>query len=302
MQRFVQLALDFLTGPEPVAPAPRPATPRAVVPRAPVNTAPAEPLSAVFQPGTWHHPRANRLLKLGSCEVAYEFKRGKRRTIGLSVSPDGLTVSAPRWTPLGEVDALLHDKADWVLEKLRHARERAQALDRARTVWADGAEFAYLGQTVRLVLDPAHRFAQAGAELSAPGDDGVALLRLALTAQATEAQIRDVAQAWLMRQAKRVFAERLAHFAPQLGVQYKTLRLSSAGTRWGSASADGTIRLNWRLIHLRLEMVDYVVVHELSHLRHMDHSPQFWDVVASVMPDHVQRRQALKRAAVPLGE
>ncbi|MGI9215428.1 MAG: M48 family metallopeptidase [Hydrogenophaga sp.] len=302
MQRFVQLALDFLTGPEPVVPAQRAVAPRAAAPRPQADAAPAEPLSAVFQPGTWHHPRANRLLKLGHCEVAYEFKRGKRRTIGLSVNPDGLTVSAPRWTPLGEVEALLHDTADWVLEKLRHARERAQALDRARTVWADGAEFGYLGQTVRLVLDPAHRFAQAGAELSAPGGDGVALLRLALTAQATEAQIRDVAQAWLMRQAKRVFAERLAHFAPALGVQYKTLRLSSAGTRWGSASADGTIRLNWRLIHLSLDMVDYVVVHELSHLRHMDHSPQFWDVVASVMPDHAQRRQALKRAAVPLGE
>ncbi|WP_310568205.1 SprT family zinc-dependent metalloprotease [Hydrogenophaga sp.] len=304
MQRFVQLALDFLTGPEPVVPAPRPAGPRAVAPRPPADATavPAEPLSAVFQPGTWHHPRANRLLKLGHCEVAYEFKRGKRRTIGLTVNPDGLTVSAPRWTPLGEVEALLHDKADWVLEKLRSARERAQALDRARTVWADGAECGYLGQTLRLVLDPAHRFTQAGAELCAPGDDGVALLRLALPAQATEAQIRDVAQAWLMRQAKRVFAERLAQFAPQLGVRYKTLRLSSAGTRWGSASADGTIRLNWRLIHLSLEMVDYVVVHELSHLRHMDHSPQFWDVVASVMPDHLQRRQALKRAAVPLGD
>ena len=85
-------------------------------------------------------------------------------------------------------------------------------------------------------------------------------------------------------------------------MQYKTLRLSSAGTRWGSASADGTIRLNWRLIHLKLEMVDYVVVHELSHLRHMDHSPQFWDVVASVMPDHASRRKALRSAAVPLGE
>ncbi len=304
MQRFVQLALDFLTGPEPVVPVPRPAAPRAVAQRPLVDAAavPAEPLSAVFQPGTWHHPRANRLLRLGHCEVAYEFKRGKLRTIGLTVNPDGLTVSAPRWTPLGEVEALLHDKADWVLEKLRSARERAQALDRARTVWADGAEFGYLGQTLRLVLDPAHRFTQAGAELCAPGDDGVALLRLALTAQATEAQIRDVAQAWLMRQAKRVFAERLAQFAPQLGVRYKTLRLSSAGTRWGSASADGTIRLNWRLIHLSLEMVDYVVVHELSHLRHMDHSPQFWDVVASVMPDHLQRRQALKRAAVPLGD
>jgi hypothetical protein len=65
---------------------------------------------------------------------------------------------------------------------------------------------------------------------------------------------------------------------------------------------DGTIRLNWRLIHLKMEMVDYVVVHELSHLHHMDHSPQFWDVVASVLPHHKQLRQALRKSAVPLAE
>jgi len=259
----------------------------------------------VFQPGTWHHPRANRLLVLGSCEVAYEFKRGKRRTIGLSVGPDGLSVSAPRWTPVGEVDALLQTKSAWVLEKLQRARERAGELAQARTVWANGAELDFLGQRVRLVLDPAHGFTQVGAVLetaSAEQPAALATLRLGLAHSASEAQIRDAAQAWLMRQAKRLFTERLDHFAPLLGVRYEKLRLSSAGTRWGSASADGTIRLNWRLIHLKLEMVDYVVVHELSHLRHMDHSPQFWDVVASILPDHQQRRQALKRSAVPLGD
>ncbi|MBA4262826.1 MAG: metal-dependent hydrolase, partial [Comamonadaceae bacterium] len=296
MQRFLQLALDFLGGPDPVVLPTREAAPR---PRREPTAAPAEPLSAVFQPGAWHHPRANRRLLLGSCDVAYEFKRGKRRTIGLSVNTDGLSVSAPRWTPLGEVEALLHNKADWVLEKLQQAHRRAGELAQARTVWADGAELDFLGQRVRLVLDPTHGFAQVGAQL-APGEDGVpATLRLGLAGNASEAQIRDAAQAWLMRQAKRVFAERLDHFAPQLGVRYKVLRLSSAGTRWGSASADGSIRLNWRLIHLKMEMVDYVVVHELSHLRHMDHSPQFWDVVARVMPDHIERRRALKRAAVP---
>lgn len=264
---------------------------------------PAESLSQVFAPTTWHHPRANRSCRLGACEVAYEFKRGKRRTIGLSVSPEGLTVSAPRWTPVGEVEALLRDKSDWVLEKLQRARERAGELAQARTVWADGAEFGFLGQRVRLVLDPTHAFVEVGAVLEpeAEGSDR-STLKLGLAHNAGEAQIRDAAQAWLMRQAKRIFAERLDLFAPQLGVHYERLRLSSAGTRWGSASVDGTIRLNWRLVHLRMDMIDYVVVHELSHLRHMDHSPQFWDVVASVMPDHAQRRRALKQAAVPLGE
>ena len=107
-------------------------------------------------------------------------------------------------------------------------------------------------------------------------------------------------QAWLMRQAKRVFQERLDHFAPLLGVQWNKLALSNAGTRWGSARVDGSIRLNWRLIHLRLSVLDYVVAHELAHLREMNHSPRFWDVVRSVLPDFEQARGSLKDGLVPL--
>ncbi len=294
MQRFVQLALDFFGDP---APAAAPSAP--VAPEAP----PTLSMTQVFQPAAWHHPRANRVLRLGTCDVGYEFQRGKRRTIGLTISTEGLSVKAPRWTPLGEVEALLRDKSAWVLEKLQSARERADELDHARIAWADGAEFDYLGTRLRVALDPAHVFAGAGAALqAAEGPQAVGTLRLGLARNATEAQIRDAAQAWLMRQAKAVFTERLDHFAPLLGVRYSKLRLSSAGTRWGSANVDGTIRLNWRLVHLKMDMVDYVVVHELSHLRHMDHSPRFWDVVASVLPDHAERRRALRDAAVPLDE
>ena len=294
MQRFVQLALD-LFGAAPAAPEPE-AAPRGAEPSAP----PAEPLSAVLAPARWHHPRANRLVRLQGHEVGYEFQRGKRRTIGLVVGTDGLSVRAPRWTPLGEVESMLHEKAGWVLAKLVESRERAGQLARSRIQWADGAVIQHLGQPLRLVLDPAHAFAAKGALFEPACGDAPATLRLGLAHNAGAAQIRDAAQAWLMKRATALFAERLDHYAPVLGVRWTRLRLSSAGTRWGSASADGSIRLNWRLIHLSMDMVDYVVVHELSHLRHMDHSPQFWDVVASVLPDHQQRRRALKAAAVPL--
>ena len=304
MQRFVQLALDFLTGPDPVLPTVR--APDLVPAPAPVPApqahAPAVPLSEVVAPAVWQHPKANRRVRLGQCEVAYEFKRGKRRTIGLSVKPEGLSVSAPRWTPVAEVEALLRDKSAWVLDKLRQAQGRAQALDRARVVWSDGAEFDYLGHRVQLVLDPAHEFAGAGGCMEHGADGLPAILRLGLARSAEESRIRDAAHAWLMRQAQALFTQRLDHFAPLLDVRYERLRLSSAGTRWGSASVDGCIRLNWRLIHLDMALIDYVVVHELSHLHHMDHSPNFWAVVAGVMPDHAERRRALRRVAVPLGE
>jgi predicted metal-dependent hydrolase len=102
-----------------------------------------------------------------------------------------------------------------------------------------------------------------------------------------------------MRQAQATFKQRLDHFAPLLQVQWRKLSLSNAGTRWGSARIDGSIRLNWRLIHFRPPVIDYVVAHELSHLRVMDHSAQFWDTVRTVVPDYASLRGQLKDDAIP---
>ena len=79
----------------------------------------------------------------------------------------------------------------------------------------------------------------------------------------------------------------------------KRLSLSAAATRWGSAGADGSIRLNWRLVHFALPVIDYVVVHELAHLREMNHSARFWDAVRSVLPDYEAARLALRDPVLP---
>ncbi|MDM7457152.1 MAG: M48 family metallopeptidase [Tepidimonas sp.] len=99
----------------------------------------------------------------------------------------------------------------------------------------------------------------------------------------------------LRERARALFAARVAHYAPLLAVRPAALRLSSARTRWGSASARGTVSLNWRLVCLPVELLDYVVVHELAHLREMHHGPAFWAVVAAVLPDYAERRAALRR-------
>ncbi|TXT36869.1 MAG: hypothetical protein FD135_3981 [Comamonadaceae bacterium] len=248
----------------------------------------------------FRHPRASREVRLGHALVAYEFKRGQRRSIGFSVGVEGLAVRAPKWVVLSEVDAALQSKAAWILRKLQETRERHQRLAEQTIVWQDGATLPFLGQQVRLQLDPQHGFGAAGAELvAAVGPDDMPTLRLSLPRSASTEQIKDGVQAWLMRQAKQFFQQRLDHFAPLLGVQWKKLALSNAGTRWGSAKADGSIRLNWRLIHMPVSVIDYVVAHELSHLRVMDHSPRFWDTVRSVVPDYAALRQQLKHEASP---
>jgi predicted metal-dependent hydrolase len=313
LQRLFQYTLD-LFDPEPAPPpSVKAIKPKAAVPKrprkvTPKTVAPAlSPESDLWRGGSdesaFRHPRASREQRLGETLVAYEFKRGKRRTIGFSVGPDGLVVSAPKWSPLYEVEAAVRDKADWILKKLQESRQRQARLESARIEWKDGATLPFLGESVRLVLDPSHAFSAVGAELKS-ATDAVSVaprltLHIGLAHNASQQQIRDAVQAWLMRQAKRIFTERLNHFAPQLEVQWQRLSLSNAGTRWGSAKSDGSIRLHWRLIHFKLSVIDYVVAHELSHLRVMDHSPRFWDTVRTVVPDYAQLRNQLKGDGLP---
>ncbi len=264
----------------------------------------SSPVAAPKPPLTFRHPHAAREVLLDGIAVAYQFKRGKRRSIGFVVGAEGLTVSAPKWVPLYEIDKAVVEKSGWIINKLQETRDRHARLESARIDWRDGTMLPFLGQQVIVVLDPRHAFDGIGAELKSSDADtlpGVTHLTLhvGLPHMATPEQIRDAVQAWLMRQAKRIFTERLNHFAPTLGVQWRKLSLSSAGTRWGSASADGSIRLNWRLIHFKQSVIDYVVVHELSHLRVMDHSPRFWDTVRAVVPDYAELRGQLKDEGVP---
>jgi len=282
---------------------------------------PPEPLGQVLPKAHYVHPRATRRIQLGTADVAYAFRRGRRRTIGMAVGPDGLEVSAPRWVTLGEVESALHEKADWIARKLVEMQERQQQLGAARIVWADGVVLPYLGESLQVVLDSSSTLKKTVPSLSLHrpakrkrialsrkrGQRGlcarcsVCATHLAswLASERRTPQIRDAVQAWLMRQAKALFVERLNHYAPQLGVQWQKVSLSSAATRWGSASADGAIRLNWRLVHHKRDVIDYVVAHELSHLRVMDHSPRFWETVQSVMPDYAQRRRVLKDEPLP---
>lgn len=270
---------------------------------APDVALPLQTLQQALAPATFAHPRASRQTLVDGIAIAYEFTRGKRRTIGFSVGADGLSVRAPKWVPLYEIDKAVLEKSGWIIKKLKETRVRHERLESARIEWKDGTALPFLGEQVIVVLDPRHAFGGVGAELKSSTDTlpGVTQLTLhvGLPHSATPDQIKDAVQAWLMRQAKRLFTERLNHFAPTLQVQWRKLSLSSAGTRWGSASADGSIRLNWRLIHFKPCVIDYVVVHELSHLRVMDHSPRFWDTVRAVVPDYAELRGQLKDEGVP---
>lgn len=282
MRTPLQFVLDFFSGGDPVAPgaASRPPQPDGQ------DTAPADT--------GFTHPAANRHARLQGIPVSFRFERSRRKSIGFLVGAEGLLVRAPHWVTLREVDAAVQEKGVWIVAKLRQFKQRQTEHVQQAIEWRHGAEVPFLGRKVQLCVLERGVGRVQGQDL--PPEQ---VLPVTVPPGASDAQVRDAAQAWLKKQAKTLFEARLHHFAPLLGVRWHKLSLSSASTRWGSARADGHIRLNWRLIHLPISQIDYVVVHELAHLREMNHSPRFWETVGEVMPDYAQRRQALRQ--VPLG-
>jgi predicted metal-dependent hydrolase len=106
-------------------------------------------------------------------------------------------------------------------------------------------------------------------------------------------------RAWLSCRAEAHIKDRVAHYAPELGVKVRPLEMREWRRRWGECHPDGRLRFNWRLIMLPPEIIDYVVVHELAHLKAPGHNPRFWGVVAAILPDWQARRRWLNRFGTP---
>ncbi|MBW0449878.1 M48 family metallopeptidase [Paraburkholderia phenoliruptrix] len=227
-----------------------------------------------------------RSLTIGSRTLHYALKRSARRSIGFAIDSTGLTITAPRWVTLADIETAITEKQRWIFAKLIEWQTRVEQRALPKVDWKDGAQVPYLGQPVRVKLGSPQGTLAFSAQDCA--------LQVPLPLQADPQQIKDRVQGWLQGEAKRLFGERLAIYAEKLGVNYRAYALSSAATRWGSCSSDGKIRLNWRLIHFPLSIIDYVVAHELAHLREMNHSPRFWQTVESIFPEFREARQTLK--------
>lgn len=228
-----------------------------------------------------------RLYDDGRHRFAYALRRASRRSIGIRVGDEGVVVSIPRWSTLAQLRPVLEDKAGWIARQLAARDQRRREQEAARIDWREGGCLPFLGASLTLRLG-------AGAS----GRDGDAL-RLALPHDSAPERIRDAAQAWMQREAQALFESRTAHFAARLGVEVRAVRLSSARGRWGSATTSGTVRLHWRLLHFAPAVVDYVVAHEIAHLREMNHGPRFWATVGELFPDWRDVRQKLGRATLP---
>ena len=268
-----------------------------------------------------HHPCANRQIVLTSHALGYWLKRSHRRTVGMRVTAQGLEVSAPGWVGQGEIDRILQNKSGWIVGKLEDQARLKQEQQQARPHWLNGQYLPWRGGLLQVHLEgeqqagaehmtlsvarlrrlaAAARLSPSGAEPAASTAKELVAQRLLLDLPANSRGdvIRDCTAYWMQQQALHVFAERLAHYAAQLEVDWHALRLSQANGRWGSANSRGVIRLHWRLVQMPPEVLDYVVVHELAHLREMNHGKRFWALVEQILPDYRQHRFQLMRTTL----
>ncbi|WP_019139471.1 M48 family metallopeptidase [Noviherbaspirillum massiliense] len=279
------LQLDFFAPEIPSQPAiDRPAPEQRPGPRAQF---PEEALQPSAGPAGKQGAQGRRRIHVLDHVLEYQLLRSKRRTIGFLIDEEGLRITAPKWVPLAEIESAIREKQRWIFAKLKERRERSARRLRPEMQWRDGATLPYLGSDITLRI-----LANQAAGIAYDGATGE--LTVSLPPDAGEQQLKDRVQGWLQAEAKRIFAERLPAYADKLGVRYHSFALSSATTQWGSCTIDGKIRLNWRLIHFALPLIDYVIAHELAHLREMNHSPRFWATVQSVFPEFQAAKKELR--------
>ena len=206
--------------------------------------------------------------------------RSKRRTIAIIVHRDGkVVVRAPLKTPDRLIRAFIESKSGWIDEKKALL---AKHVDLPVKKFTGGEKFLLLGREYPLRLVESQKTALTFR-------DDFFLSKKALPgAQA-------VFEKWYRAKAREILTERVTFYAQKFGLRYEKIRISSARTRWGSCSNRGTLSFTWRLIMAPLEVVDYVVLRELAHLKVKNHSPVFWAEVAKMLPDYKRRRAWLKK-------
>jgi len=213
-------------------------------------------------------------------------RTSRKKSIALSVRDGAVVILSPKHVPDREIRELIAANNDWVRTKLKKHAETKRQTERA---FVDGERFLYLGEEYPLqVVD--------GRKALAALIDGVFVVH-ARRSQVPERRARSIRAAflrWYKSEAETVLAQRVEVFGPRIGRTPDRLSFRDYKSMWGKCDAEGRITFNWKLVMAPERILDYVVVHEMAHLYHLNHSPAFWQRVEAVLPDYKQRRKWLK--------
>lgn len=230
-------------------------------------------------------------IKLKDKLLNYKIVRSQRKTIGIIIKVDQeLLVRAPQTTSLKNIERLLHKKTDWILRKLKKVAQIKPAP--AAKKFINGEQFSYLGQKYELII----KNSSAAAKVELFSNKIIVNYPAVQQGdyQARQPIIRKILVDWYRKQAKIKIEQRILNYKDLLGVEPNRIVVKKQRKRWGSCSSKGNLNFNWKIIMAPPPIIDYLVVHELSHLVHANHSKAFWQTVASLIPEVEKKREWLR--------
>lgn len=206
--------------------------------------------------------------------------RSKRRTLSLEINEKAeLIARAPMKAPLRSVEDLIRKNTKWIIrQQERMIKKNKEVVSRE---FIRGDQFRYLGNIYPLFI--------------IENDLGELLIldKNFIIARKNIVKAEKIFNSWYRERACRIFTERVAKYADKIGYKYREIKISNARKRWGSCSGRNTLSFSWRLIMAPLEIIDYVVAHELVHIKEKNHSRKFWDKVALIYPNYKKSRKWL---------
>ena len=224
-------------------------------------------------------------LETGTERISYEIRRSKRKTMELSIYPDGkVVVKVPEQMPLYKIEEFVKQKSKWIKEKTEWIADRQSChLDK---VYEEGTEIPFLGKNYPLHL-VVHEEENAWIQL----EENAIEIHTPSTEQTV---LQYLLVYWYKENAKKLIKSRVKHYCLLLGETVETVRIKDQKTRFGSCSSKRNLNFNWRLMMAPKEVLDYVVVHEMCHLKYMNHSKEYWAYVESIMPNYKEYDNWLK--------
>lgn len=224
--------------------------------------------------------------------IPYTITRARRRSISAAITSEGaLSIKAPFLIPEFVIRQFLKTKAHWIVERVE---ERQLRLQSSAFIRYENGEHIHFFDKLMLIIVTESDLAKKP-HIYPINNTFQVILRPGLSTKARQKAIKTVIHAWYKNNIKDELEKRVLSYAEKMGLSYNTIRVKDVSSHWGSCSVHRNLNFNYRLAMLPVELADYVIVHELCHLREMNHSSRFWELVEEVLPDYKQRRRQLKR-------
>lgn len=228
---------------------------------------------------------------LDGTPVPYTIQRSRRRSIAAAISPDlSLVVKAPYFIPEFLIRRFLEEKKGWIVKKLEERKTMRSQVKFAG--WETGDTIHFFDTEMKIRISTSEK--ALAPRLYRVNRSFQVILPIDLSPEARRHEVKRLVHRWYRANIIEELTRRVEHHAKIMGLSFQAIRVKDVSSHWGSCSARKTLNFNYRIAMVPPELADYIIIHELAHLREMNHSPRFWAIVEQYCPDYRERRRRLK--------